>query len=153
MSAERFKLRAAVYVIFRRQEEILLLKRWNTGFEDGNYSLVSGHLDGDEPVTVAAAREAEEESGVTINPTDLKVVHVMHRCSPEQGQNFEYVDFYLEASQWQGEPTIMEPDKCSELRWCDQGELPDNTIRYVKSVLDTIEKGVTFSEYGWPEAA
>ena len=71
MSKERFKLIASVYVLFVKDGKILMLRRANTGCMDGHYSLVAGHVDGNEALTAATAREAKEESGVTIAPEDL----------------------------------------------------------------------------------
>jgi ADP-ribose pyrophosphatase YjhB (NUDIX family) len=68
---EKFKLIASVYLLFVKDDKILLLRRCNTGYEDGNYGLVAGHLDAHESLTQAAIREAKEESGVDINPEDL----------------------------------------------------------------------------------
>ena len=53
---ERFKLIPAVYLLLRRDEEVLLLRRANTGYQDGKYGLIAGHLDGDELGTVAMSR-------------------------------------------------------------------------------------------------
>lgn len=95
---ERFKLYSATYLILIKDKKILLLKRLNTGWQDGNYSLISGHLDGKETVTESMARETKEESGININPEDLKVTHTMHRISHDR----EYVDFFLTTTKWQG---------------------------------------------------
>ena len=77
---DRFKLIAAVYVLFVRDEKILMLRRAkNAAYEAGNYSLVAGHADGNESLTAATAREAMEEAGVTIAPADLRLKVVMHR--------------------------------------------------------------------------
>lgn len=59
MSLARFMVRATVYLILIRNGSILFLRRFNTGWEDGNYSLITGHLDGQETVTQAMVREAE----------------------------------------------------------------------------------------------
>ncbi|MBI2327315.1 NUDIX domain-containing protein [Candidatus Curtissbacteria bacterium] len=88
----RFKLIPAVFLILARNNKILLLRRFNTGWEDGNYTLVSGHLNGDESATVAICREAKEEADLIINPNDLEIVHVMHRKT-DSVEN-ERIDFY-----------------------------------------------------------
>ncbi len=151
MSAGRFKTVAAVYVIFIQDGQVLLLRRSNTGYEDGKYSLPAGHLDGDEPVRAAAAREAREETGIDIDPEDLEVVHVLHRFTPATGSapSDEYVDFFFTATQWAEAPCIMEPDKCDELRWADIRDLPGLTIPYIRHVIEQVLQGKTFSEYGW----
>lgn len=94
-----------------RENHVLLLQRANTGYEDGNYSVVAGHLDGGESVTQAAIREAYEEVGVHLRSPDLTVAGVMHRLS-----NDERIDFFLVATTWSGSVTNQEPDKCSGLR-------------------------------------
>lgn len=38
---ERFKLVTAVHLILTQNGKILLLRRYNTGYEDGNYSVVA----------------------------------------------------------------------------------------------------------------
>ena len=64
---ERFKLVVAVHLILIEDGKILLLRRYHTGYEDGNYSVVAGHIDGDESVIKAMQREALEEAGITID--------------------------------------------------------------------------------------
>jgi len=144
MSDKRFTLRAAVYLMLIKNDNILLVRRFNTGWQDGKYSFVSGHLDGDETVRQAMIREAKEEAGIVIKSEDLHVVHTMHRKS-----NYEYIDFFLVASKWKGDPKNKEPDKCDELRWASLKKLPDNVAPNVKKAIENYNKEITFSEFGW----
>ena len=91
----------------------MLLKRANTGYQDGNYSLIAGHLEGGETAEQCIVREAKEEAGLKVEAAGLEVVQVMHRYRPER----EYIDIYLKTDNWEGEPTNMEPDKCDDLKW------------------------------------
>lgn len=141
---ERFKLISAVHLFLIRDDKVLLLRRFNTGYEDGNYSVPAGHLDGGEPVTAAAIREAYEECGVSISPADIVVVGVMHRRASE-----ERVDFFLIAAKWVGEIVNAEPHKCDELSWHALDRLPENMVPYVRHALDNYASGVWFSEFGW----
>jgi ADP-ribose pyrophosphatase YjhB (NUDIX family) len=150
MSKNRFKLLSAVHLLLVRNGEVLLLRRYNTGYEDGNYSVPAGHLDGNEPVSTAMAREAREEVGLIIDPAALEVVHVMHRqASNAADPTNERVDFYLTVRNWTGEPRIMEPDKCDELSWHPLERLPLNTIPYIRAAFDSFLSGEYYSEYGW----
>ena len=144
MAHERFTLRAAVYVFLRRDRQVLLARRCNTGYEDGRYSVIAGHLDGGEEVKAAAVREAREEAGIQIAPEDLTVVGVMHRKA-----NDERVEFFLVATRWSGEISNAEPHKCDDLSWHDLDHLPDNVIPYVRRALDNYRRGVWFDSVGW----
>lgn len=65
---ERFALAAAVHRFLIDGERVLLSLRRNTGYADGQWGVVAGHLDGDESVVAAMAREAREEMNASISP-------------------------------------------------------------------------------------
>ena len=125
---------------------MLLLRRFHTGYEDGNYSVSAGHIDGGESVKSAAIREAEEECSIRIAPEDLQVIGVMHRRSRD-----ERIDFFLMTSRWEGAIANAEPDKCDDLRWYPLSQLPDNVIPYVKYALENY--GYLQSRVGWCPAS
>ena len=148
MPTDRFRLCSAVHLFLIRDGKVLLLRRRNTGYEDGNYSVPAGHLDGGETVTAAARREAREEVGVAVAAADLRVVGVMHRRADD-----ERVDFLLEASRWTGDVANREPTKCDALLWADQHRLPPNVVPYVRRALEHDRAGVWFDSYGWEDDA
>ena len=133
-----------VHLLFFRANQILLARRFNTGYRDGEYSVPAGHLDGDETVRAAAAREAQEEIGVRIEADDIRFSSVMHRIEGD-----ERVDFFVHIQKWEGEPFNAEPDKCDELRWTEMNDLPENIIPYVRRAIENHLNGVTFDEFGW----
>src|SRR4030042_523687 len=144
MQKERFKLVSTSFLVLIKDRKILLLRRFNTGHLDGNYSMGGGPLDGNETFTQAAVREAKEEAGIEINPKDLQVVHAMHRKCP----NEERIDVYLLAKEWKGEPKNMEPHKCDDLSWFRLDNLPGNVVPYVKQAIDRIKNKAFYSEHG-----
>ena len=144
---ERLRAYVAVYLVLIKGGQVLLSKRCNTGYQDGNYSLIAGHLDGGETAKQGMVREAQEEAGIIINPDDLEVIHIMHRLQPTR----EYFDIYLRATKYSGEIKNMEPNKCAEIKWCDLNELPTNIIPEVKFALEKISGGAHYSEFGWEE--
>lgn len=145
MSKDRHKVIPTVYLALIKDDQILLSRRYNTGFHDGEYSLPAGHLAGNETLNQTMIREAMEEIGVTLNSEDIRLVHVMHRKEP----NEERVNFFFTAERWRGEPENMEPCKCDDLGWFEIDMLPDNVIPYVRKAIDCIRKGKMYSEYGW----
>lgn len=123
---------------------MLLLRRAGTGWGDGQYSVIAGHLDGGEEVLAAAAREAREEAGIDLDPAATRVVGVMHRRSDD-----ERIDFFVQTTAWRGEPRNLEPDKCDDLRWFSLDGLPGNVVPYVRRAIENVRKDVWFDSFGW----
>lgn len=142
MQKERFKVVPAVYLILVKKGKILLLKRFNTGYEDGNYSMIAGHVDEGEAPKAALAREAYEEAGISVKVSDLEYALAMYR-------HFNRVDLFFAAKNWQGEVRNMEPAKCDDLSWFDLDDLPQNMIPCVRRAIDCYKLGVHYYEFGW----
>jgi 8-oxo-dGTP pyrophosphatase MutT (NUDIX family) len=144
----RARFPTTVHLFFIRDNSILIARRRNTGYRDGEYSVPAGHLDGGETVLSAGVREALEEVGVPLDEADLKFVGVMHRTEDD-----ERVDFFLRVQRWHVEPFNNEPDKCDDLRWADMGALPQNMVPYVRRAIGNLLHGVVFDEFGWDDPA
>ena len=56
MIKERHKIIPASYLVLIKNNKILLQIRFNTGYEDGKYSRVAGHVDKGETFTEAIIR-------------------------------------------------------------------------------------------------
>ncbi len=144
MQKERFKMRVAVYLLLIKDNQVLLSRRFNTGWMDGKYSLISGHLDGDETVSEAMIREAFEEAKIKIKKEDLIPATVIDRKSDE-----EYIDFFFVINKWEGNPTIGEPEKCDDLSWFPIDDLPNNLLPFIKEAIKNYKNKIAFFESGW----
>ena len=134
----------AVHLLLVKEGRFLLLRRHNTGYEDGNYSVVAGHIEGGEDLRTAMIREAREEAGIEVSPANLEVVGVIHFKGDRA-----YIHFFLKASAWSGEVNNMEPDKCDDLSWFDVRDLPVNTVSYVRRAIENYRNGTWFDSVGW----
>lgn len=138
----------ACFLILEKNGRVLLLKRANTGYRDGEYGLVAGHLEPGETYTQAMVREAKEEAGLEFSEDELEVVHVMHRKSTVDLS--ERVDvFFVPKKNLKQKPVNCEPEKCSELKWFDSNKLPENIIPPIKQALESFAKKEFYSEWGW----
>ncbi len=145
MNKERFKLIPSVYMFLIQNEKILLLRRFNTGYEDGNYGLVAGHTDGEETMREAMIREAFEETGIKINTDALKLALTMHRWCGDH----ERIDLFFTIERWEGEIKNMEPNKCDDLSWFPLNQLPENIIPYIRAAISCYINGTRYCEFGW----
>lgn len=150
MAKERHREVPASYLVLIKDGKVLLLRRFNTGYQDGNYSLPAGHVDKGETFTECLIRESKEEIGVDLKQEDLKVMHLMHRFSGvEWGDEGYRIDVFFTAEKWAGEINNMEPHKCDDLSWHDLNNLPQNIIPYIRNALDCINKKIFYSELDW----
>lgn len=137
---ERTLLVAAAYVVLRRDNEVLLQLRQGTGYMDGRWALLAGHVDRDEAVDRAAVREAYEEGGVTIRPRDLQPLTTLHRFEAGGPQVEQRADFFFACDRWAGEPSVQEPDKCADMQWFALDALPD-VVPHERVVLEGMRDG------------
>jgi len=147
MFQERFKIIPACHLFLFNDGKILMMKRFNTGYEDGKYSLIAGHLNGNETFSQAMIREAKEEANIILDPEKIKIVHIMHRAKGDNDS--ERIDAYLYADKWGGEIQNMEPNRCGELRWFPLENLPKNIIPFIERAIDNIKNDIPYSEFGF----
>jgi 8-oxo-dGTP diphosphatase len=150
MLLSRFVVVPAAYVFFLRTQgsaggrQVLLQLREGTGYMDGHWAAaVAGHVEKGESVYEAAAREALEEVGVT--GLDLTAVCAMQRTQRGPSGHAEpideRVDYFFVATSWSGEPQILEPQKCADLRWFPLDDLPDPVVPHELEVLRALRSG------------
>nr|WP_024127225.1 phosphotransferase [Streptomyces sp. F8]AHE39961.1 NUDIX hydrolase [Streptomyces sp. F8] len=134
--------------------EVLLSRRAGDVYAPGCWHLVSGHLDGPwEDMVTALVREAREESGVVIDPADVRAAVTVHHRAPADGAR---VGMFFEVKRWEGTPEVMEHDVCDAMGWFSFDALPEPMVAYCRAGLDAYRAGarmaVHFQEPGDPIA-
>ncbi|MEM7108479.1 MAG: NUDIX domain-containing protein [Bacteroidota bacterium] len=127
--------RLACYLIIENAGKTLLLLRENTGFEDGNYSFISGKVEAGESLSQSVIREAAEEADILVSKEDINLVHMLHRRTENQQSN--WMDFFFRTEKWEGEIQNKEPDKCGGLHWYNINSLPENMVPLYQNDLNT----------------
>lgn len=134
------------HLVLMRDNQILLLKRANTGHKDGQYSMVSGHVEQWENFTDAISREAKEEAWITVKRNQLEMIHVQNTRT--EWYNHERINIYFLATEREWEIQNMEPHKCDELSRFDINNLPENMIDWLRSAIENIKNKTFYSEFG-----
>lgn len=137
----------AVHLILTSLEGVFLMRRFQTGFADGDYGLISGHLEQGESCTHGIIREAFEEAGIHIDEKDLRLVYTFNNRNSVQGR--EYIGIFFECNNWTGELRNAEPEACDDVRFFPRDRLPGNMVPHIRRILEESAQGICYGEDGW----
>ncbi|MFD5618885.1 NUDIX domain-containing protein [Streptomyces yangpuensis] len=140
----RHTLLLDVHLLLRRDggrgPEVLLSRRAGPVYATGMWHLPSGHLEADEDFVGAVVREAREETGVVIDPADVRAAVTVHH-RPPMGSSSR-IGVFFEVRSWSGAPRIMEPDRCDGMGWYGLDALPAPMVAYCRAGLDAYRAGL-----------
>jgi 8-oxo-dGTP pyrophosphatase MutT (NUDIX family) len=148
---DRFVVVPAAYVYLLREgdagTEVLLQLRQGTGYMDGHWAAAAaGHVERGETAYDAARREALEELG--ISEIDLEFRFTMQRTQHDLPID-ERVDFFFTARSWVGDPRVVEPLKCAEIRWCRLDDLPDPVVPHERLAIESLGTLTPYLTFGF----
>jgi len=109
-----------VCIMNKGKGTVLVGKRRNSHGE-GCWAFPGGHLEFGETLVECAQREVMEETG-------LVVANIRRGPFSEDlflSENKHYITIIMLADYIDGEPQLLEPDKCSEWRWCSMATIPE----------------------------
>ena len=142
---EKEKFLAAVYLlIMDGNNRILLQRRRGTKLWPGFLALPAGHIDEGENAIDAAIREAKEELNIDVRVCDIGDCFVANRRNKSLQP---YFDVYFEIAHYSGDISINEPDRCSELVWCDMNHLPEDMVDFQVDAIKNRQRGIVFSVF------
>lgn len=145
MTATRHNIIPAVWMIIRNNAgQVFLLRRHNTGWRDGFWTVPAGHVDKGEGPTAAAIRELKEEAGVNVSADSLSDPLIYFY--PADDRLHERVSLFFEVNIYEGEPKNMESHKADAGEWFDLDNLPDKIVPLLKRALIDLPNGIKYSE-------
>lgn len=158
---ERFMCPSAVIVAIIREkdgvEEVLLQKRKNTGFADGEWDLsVAGHVEEGESCVKALEREVREELGIRVDGYDAEFLALVHKKDRDaEGNTVVYYNVYFVCYLMPGTDEgieVSDPGRVEEIKWVPADMLPGDVMWDRKSVFESCYgRGPAFFEPGWDD--
>jgi len=147
MESKKFEIRCAVHLFLIVDNKILVEKRCNRDYCDGQYNVIASHILGGEDAITAIIRTAKTEVNIEIRPEDLEIVQVMHQNS----EGVEYINYFFRSNKYYGEINNNELEFCEKLEWVDFKYPIENMMEYIniaiKNYIENYHNKFTF--YGW----
>ena|SRR5579862_2760323 len=125
-----------VGAIIIESDRVVLVKRAHPPLQ-AEWSIPGGVLEVGELVRQAAAREAREETGLTVEPTELLGVYDRVLRDPHQRVQYHYVLIDFLCRRVAGD--LAAASDAAEVQWFTREELP--ALRLAEDTLDVIAKG------------
>jgi len=129
-------IRVGVQAIILSESKILLGLRGKKAFKPGTWGLPGGHVELDEGLREAVARELKEETGIVAKKMQLACV-----TDPRRDTNHHMQVGFL-VSEHSGEPKVIEPDYCDAWEFMPLDDLPANlfigSVDVIRSVRDEV---------------
>lgn len=133
-----FPIGTNVFVI--RDGKLLLGKRKGAAGE-GMWGLPGGHLEDGENMADAAARELKEETSL-----EAKRFTFLNLVNDNTNETRHYVQVGFLAEGAEGEPRLMEPERCFEWQWFPLDSLPENIFFGHAKQVELFLKNLRFAD-------
>ncbi len=122
-----------------KDNKIFLIKRANSGWEDGKWTIPGGRVEVGESIKQTAVRELKEETAIVISEDDLHFVHIEYMKD-------KFINYFFSFEPIDTNIIPQEKDKVSEYGWFDLDKLPEPIAANGHKVLEMISDGEYFSE-------
>lgn len=131
MEPKRFTLRCAVHLFLVIDGKILVEKRKNREYCNGQYDVIASHILGGESAIDAIIRTAKTEVNIIIDKKDLDIVQVMH----QNDNGLEYINYFFITNKYKGTINNNEPQFCERLDWVEFKYPIDNLEDYINEAI------------------
>jgi len=130
--------KVGVGVLILKEGEVLLGKRKGS-HGSGEYAFPGGHLEYMESFEECARRETKEECGIEIKNIRFQFVANVSLYAPKH-----YVHISLVADWEEGDPTVLEPEKCDSWEWYALNELPTPVFKLAELSIENISTQIKY---------
>lgn len=126
------KVGVGLYLLNKNRQLLLGLRKSKHG--EGTWCPPGGHLEYGESFEQAAARETREETGLIVDEKNISVAGVTNDFFETSGKH--YITIHLFSGFFEGNPLVLEPDKCAQWRWFNLDELPSEMFLPARHFLE-----------------
>lgn len=109
--------------VFNEAGDFLVMKRKGS-HGAGTWGLPGGHIEFGEKVTECASREVREETGIYLPASYYSYTSISEAVFADEQKHYITVICFCDCLVDAADVRIVEPEKCSEIRWVKRSTLP-----------------------------
>lgn len=102
----------------------------------GEYAPPGGHLEFGETFEEGCKKEVKEETDLDIDTVEL--FNVENNLYYVKTNNKHYVSLSFRTKYFEGEPKVMEPEKCESWNWFSLDDLPSPLSEFTETALNKL---------------
>lgn len=130
-------LKLATYCLFKYNDKYLFIKRGDTNYMNGYWSIPAGKIDEGEDIYTGTIREMNEELDLNLTKDKMKIIHTLFR------HDAGWVEVFFETELQTDQLNIKEPNKITEIVWKESFDaLPQPHIKSVKEAIINYQNNV-----------
>jgi 8-oxo-dGTP diphosphatase len=130
--------KVGIGIMIQNHNGLVLLGLRKGSHGAGEWSFPGGHLEMGETIFTTATREVKEETGLDI--TKFEVISVADELRYFKSDGKHYLNIGLRGIYNDGEPTVMEPDKCEKWQWFELNNLPNNLFEGTELTINNFKR-------------
>lgn len=118
-------------VVIVRDRKVLLGYQ-TRGYEEPCWAFPGGKLDEGETINQAVVREVREECGLEVSNFEFITLF------EDIFENMTHViSLVVKVNSFQGEPEVLEPNKCQQWKWFGIDNIPENKTQNLSRLIDS----------------
>ncbi len=138
----------STHIILLHWTHVLLIQKgYNDTSWPGHWGLPAWKVENDELFRESSIRELEEETGVTVDVTDIEHELILNI----RANNGTRVYYFWVSTNWIWTPENKELDKHNDMGWFPLDSLPDLIIPHVRYALEAVQAGKTYAEHDFTQ--
>ncbi len=131
MNLEPIKLYCTVHLFLIKDGKVLVEKRQNRSYCNGQYDVIAGHITGGQDVYDEMIKIAKKEVNIDIKRENLKPVQVLHH----NGTGSEYIHYFFMTDKYEGVINNNQPNICEYLAWEEFKYPVNNMMEYINEAI------------------
>lgn len=114
------------------KDQKVLLGYQTRSYEEPCWAFPGGKVDDEETINQAVIREVKEECGLEVS--EIEFITFFEDIFQD---TTHVISLVVKVNNFQGQPKVLEPEKCQKWEWFDVDDIPENKTENLSRLIDS----------------